>query len=52
MATRYCKLADSYAAFVGMASWIIETRTTRRSATLPVYGDPRAPEYNSQIPLV
>ena len=32
VATRYNKLADSYCAMVNLASWIIETRSTRRTA--------------------
>jgi len=53
VATRYCKLAVSYRAFVHLASWIIDTRTTRRTAKPPVYKlSPRVPEYNTQLPLV
>jgi hypothetical protein len=35
--TRWCKLGDSSADFVHLASWVIETRTTRRTAKEPVY---------------
>ena len=37
VATRYNKLANSYCAMVNLASWIIETRSTRRTAKEPVY---------------
>ena len=37
VATRYNKLADSYCAMVNLASWIIETRSSRRTAKEPVY---------------
>ena len=40
VATRYNKLGDSYCAMVNLASWIIETRSTRRTAKAPVPGDP------------
>ena len=52
VATRYCKLGDRYGAFVHLASWIIETRTTRRCAREPVYKQTdRLPAYNTQLPL-
>jgi transposase len=52
VATRYCKLATSYRAFVHLASWIIDTRVTRRTAKEPVYKrSPRIPEYNTQLSL-
>ena len=52
VATRYCKLAFSYRAFVHLASWIIDTRATRRTAKDPVYKkSPRIPEYNTQLSL-
>ena len=49
VATRYCKLGDSYHVFVFLASWLIETRGTKKtpiySATIP------APLADSQMPL-
>ena len=52
VATRYCKLADSYSAMVNLASWVIETRSTRRTAREPVYKKGRKiPEYNTHVPL-
>ena len=52
VATRYCKLASSYRAFVHLASWMIDTRPTRRTAKAPVYKkSPRIPEYNTQLSL-
>ena len=52
VATRYNKLADSYCAMVNLASWIIETRSTRRTAKAPVYKpSDRFPAYNTQLPL-
>ena len=52
VATRYCKLADSYCAMVNLASWIIETRSTRRTAKSPVYkSGGKIPGYNTQLPL-
>ena len=53
VATRYCKLGDSFAAFVHLASWVIETRCTRRTAKEPVYrASDKFPFYNTQLPLV
>ena len=37
VATRYCKLAESYAAFVKMATWFVETRSTRRPVQRPPF---------------
>ena len=52
VATRYNKLADSYCAMVNLASWIIETRSTRRTAKEPVYKQSdKFPAYNTQLPL-
>ena len=52
VATRYNKLADSYCAMVNLASWIIETRSTRRTAKQPVYKQSdKFPSYNTQLPL-
>jgi transposase len=52
VATRYNKLADSYCAMVNLASWIIETRSTRRTAKAPVYKpSDRFPAYNTQLAL-
>ncbi len=52
VATRYNKLADSYCAMVNLASWIIETRSTRRTAKEPVYQpSDKFPSYNTQLPL-
>ena len=52
VATRYNKLSDSYCAMVHLASWIIETRSTRRTAREPVYKDNgKLPAYNTQLPL-
>lgn len=52
VATRYNKLADSYCAMVNLASWIIETRSTRRTAKAPVYKpSERFPAYNTQLAL-
>ena len=52
VATRYNKLADSYCAMVNLASWIIETRSTRRTAKEPVYKpSDKFPAYNTQLPL-
>ena len=52
VATRYNKLADSYRAMVNLASWIIETRSTRRTAKAPVYKQSaRFPAYNTRLPL-
>ena len=53
VATRYCKLATSYRAFVHLASWLIDTRDTRRTAKTPTYKkSPKIPEYNTQLPLL
>ena len=52
VATRYCKLAVTYRAFVHLASWIIDSRDTRRTAKAPVYKrSARVPEYNTQLSL-
>ena len=52
VATRYNKLADSYCAMVNLASWIIETRSTRRTAKAPVYKpSDKSPAYNTQLAL-
>ena len=52
VATRYNKLADSYCAMVNLASWIIDTRSTRRTAKEPVYKpSDKFPAYNTQLPL-
>ena len=52
VATRYNKLADSYCAMVNLASWIIETRSTRRTAKEPVYKpSEKFPAYNAQLTL-
>ena len=52
VATRYNKLGDSYCAMVHLASWIIETRATRRTAKEPVYKQSdKFPTYNTQLPL-
>ena len=52
VATRYNKLADSYCAMVNLASWIIETRSARRTAKEPVYRpSDKFPAYNTQLPL-
>ena len=52
VATRYCKLASSFQALIHLASWIIETRETRRTAKTPVYKQGTLiPEYNTQLPL-
>ena len=34
IATRYCKLADSFRAFISLARWVIDTRPTSRSAKI------------------
>ena len=52
VSTRYSKLADSHCAMVKMASWIIETRSTRRTAKAPVYKpSDKSPAYNTQLAL-
>ena len=52
VATRYNKLGDSYCAMVHLASWIIETRPTRRTAKEPVYKQSdKFPAYNTQLSL-
>ena len=52
VATKYNKLADSYCPMVNLASWIIETRSTRRTAKTPVYQpSERFPTYNTQLAL-
>ena len=52
VATRYNKLGDSYCAMVHLASWIIETRTTRRTAKRPAYKQSdKFPAYNTQLAL-
>ena len=52
VATRYNKLAESYCAMVNLASWIIETRSTRRTAKSPVYKQSdKFPAYNTQLAL-
>lgn len=37
VSTRYCKTRTSYAAFINLASWLIEARDTRRSTNLSEY---------------
>ena len=37
VATRYCKLGESYVAFINLAGWFLETKTGRRTEKLPVY---------------
>ena len=37
IATRYCKLADSFTAFIYLGSWLLETRPTARSKGTPQY---------------
>ena len=52
IATRYCKLKQSYESFIYLASWIIETRPSCRWAKDPVYKkDGRMPPLNSQLAL-
>ena len=52
LTTRYNKLVDSYWAMVNLASWITETKTTRRTAKEPVYKhSDKLPAYNTQLPL-
>ena len=52
VATRYNKLGDSYTAMIHLASWIIETRTTRRTAKTPVYKQSdKFPQYDTQLAL-
>ena len=34
IATRHCKLADSFSAFISLARWVIDTRPTSRSAKI------------------
>ena len=46
IATRYCKLADSFRAFISLARWVIDTRPTTRSAKIRYSdGDTRAVVY-------
>ena len=40
IATRYCKLGASYASFISLARWVIETRPTARPKT---FVEPRHP---------
>ena len=52
VATRYNKLADTYCAMVNLASWIVETKSTRRTARELVYKpSDKFPAYNTQLPL-
>ena len=52
VSTRYSKLADSHCAMVKLAFWIIETRSTRRTAKAPVYKpSDKSPAYNTQLAL-
>ena len=52
VATRYNKLAESHCAVVNLAAWIIETRSTRRTAKAPVYKpSDKFPAYNTQLAL-
>ena len=37
IATRYCKLGESFAAFINLAGWFLETKTGRRTEKPPVY---------------
>ena len=37
IATRYCKLGESYRAFINLAGWFLETKAGRRTAKRPVY---------------
>ena len=37
IATRYCKLAESFVAFIKLAGWFLETRGTGRTKKAPQY---------------
>ena len=52
LTTRYCKLVESFAAFVHMAAWIIESRPSARDIRPPQYkADARPAPVNTQIGL-
>lgn len=37
IATRYCKLGESFCAFIDLAGWYLETKAGRRTEKAPVY---------------
>ena len=53
VATRYCKLAKSYMAFVALAVWLIDTRGARRLGRLSKRGEDTLPSLptDTQLPL-
>ena len=44
IATRYCRLGESYRAFINLAGWFLETKTGRRTAKPAVYRKDNAAE--------
>ena len=40
IATRYCKLGESYEAFINAIGWFLDTKAVRRAARPPVYKKP------------
>ena len=54
VATRYCKLAESYKAFISLAVWLIDTRGDRRLGRLANHEGVSSipPPANSQIPML
>ena len=44
IATRYCKLGESFAAFINIAGWYLETKAGRRTEKPPVYKKDLCPQ--------
>lgn len=51
IATRYCKLGESYRAFINLAGWFLETKTGRRTEKPPVYKEKPVEQVEGQMPL-
>ena len=51
IATRYCKLGESYRAFINLVGWFLETKTGRRTEKPPVYKEKPPKEVEGQMPL-
>ena len=49
IATRYCKLGESYRAVINLAGWFLETKTGRRTEKPPVYKKDMAAEAESPV---
>ena len=49
IATRYCKLANSFTSFIHLVSWLLETKPTGRTKRTPQYKADAASALPSQI---